>query len=127
MDQNQQQHHRKLTLGQRMADKITCAIGNWTFLIIETIVLMGWLALNIIGWVKHWDPYPFVFLNLLVGLQAAYAAPVILMSQNRTEERDQRKSEMDLATDRKAEREIEQIQAKLERIERKINDILSQK
>lgn len=88
---------------------------------------MGWLALNIIGWIKHWDPYPFVFLNLLVGLQAAYAAPVILMSQNRTEERDQRKAEADLATDRKAEREIEQIQAKLERIDRKINDILSQK
>lgn len=127
MDQNQQQHRRKLTAGQRMADKITCVIGNWTFLIIETIVLMGWLALNIIGWIKHWDPYPFVFLNLLVGLQAAYAAPVILMSQNRTEERDQKKAEADLATDRKAEREIEQIQAKLERIERKINDILSQK
>ncbi len=126
MEQNQE-HHHKLTLGQRMADKITCAIGNWTFLIIETIVLIGWLAINIIGWIKHWDPYPFVFLNLLVGLQAAYAAPVILMSQNRTEERDQRKAELDLATDRKSEREIEQIQAKLERIERKINDILSQK
>lgn len=123
MEQNQE-HHRKLTTGQRMADKITCAIGNWTFLIVETIILMSWLALNIIGWVKHWDPYPFVFLNLLVGLQAAYAAPVILMSQNRTAERDSHKSEMDLATDRKAEREIEEIQAKLEQIDRKLDKMI---
>ena len=73
----------------------------------------------------HWDPYPFILLNLVLSFQAAYTAPVILMSQNRAAERDRSKAAMDLATDRKAEREIEDLQAKLKCMESdKIDRIL---
>lgn len=126
MDQNQNQpqhHHNKSTFGQRAADKATCFIGSWKFIIIQTIVLIIWITFNAYELFIHWDPYPFIFLNLVVGFVASYSAPIIMMSQNRAEERDRYKSEMDLATDRKAEREIEEIQAKLENMDKKISEI----
>lgn len=73
----------------------------------------------------RWDPYPFVFLNLIVGFQAAYTAPIILMSQNRESERDRRKAAQDLATDKRAEQEIKEIREMLSQLEKnKINKIL---
>lgn len=124
MEQNQEQHHHKLALGQRAADRITCVVGSWKFILIQSFLLVIWIILNVVAWINHWDPYPFILLNLMLSFQAAYTAPIILMSQNRTAERDRRKAEMDLATDRKAEREIEQIQVKLEEIDRKIDRIV---
>ena len=118
MEQNQN-HHNKSTFGQRAADKATCFIGSWKFIIIQTIVLIIWMTLNGFAISFHWDPYPFIFLNLVVGFVASYSAPVIMMSQNRAEERDRKKFEIDLATDRKAEREIEEIQTKLEEMDEK--------
>jgi uncharacterized membrane protein len=79
----------------------------------------------VVAWKNRWDPYPFIFLNLLLGVQAAYAAPIIMMSQNRSEERDRRKAELDFRINIKAEKEIEQIQAHLKKIEKdKIGRIL---
>jgi uncharacterized membrane protein len=130
MEQNQN-HRDKSTFGQRAADKATCFIGSWKFIIIQTVVLIIWMTLNGFAISLHWDPYPFIFLNLVVGFVASYSAPVIMMSQNRTEERDHKKFEIDLATNRKAEREIEEIQLKLEEMDNKrlkrILDILEKK
>lgn len=107
------------TFGERLADGLTRVIGTWPFLTIQTIILLGWVALNVTAYVKRWDPYPFILLNLALSMQAAYAAPIILMSQNRQNKKDRLKAERDLETDRKAEREIEEIQEYLHRIENK--------
>ncbi len=115
----------KIAFGQKSADKITRMLGSWTFLIIQSIVLFFWIILNVVAWAYHWDPYPFILLNLMLSFQAAYTAPIILMSENRETDRDRKKAIADLATDRKAEREIIQIQTALSRIEQeKINRIL---
>jgi len=115
----------KLLLGQKLADKITRIVGSWTFLIVQSVLLIFWVALNVIAWKYRWDPYPFIFLNLALSFQAAYTAPIILMSENREIDRGRKKSIADLATDRKAEREISQIQMHLFRLEQeKIDQIL---
>lgn len=113
------------TLGERTADRITRIIGSWTFIIAQSCILALWIAINILAWIESWDPYPFILLNLALSFQAAYAAPIIMMSQNRAAARDRRKAELDLATDRKAEREIVEIQEYLRKLERnKIDKIL---
>lgn len=113
------------TLGERTADRITLIIGSWTFIIAQSCILALWIAINILAWIESWDPYPFILLNLALSFQAAYAAPIIMMSQNRAAARDRRKAELDLATDRKAEREIVEIQEHLRKLERnKIDKIL---
>jgi len=111
--------------GEKAADKIAAGMGSWKFIIIQSILLGIWIALNLIAWFFHWDPYPFILLNLALSFQAAYAAPIIMMSQNRTASRDRRKSEADLATDRKSERGIAAIQKHLSSLERnKLEKIL---
>lgn len=107
----------KPTLGQRSADRVTSLVGSWKFLIIQSAILVLWIIVNVAAWIKSWDPYPFILLNLLLSFQAAYTAPIILMSQNRMSEKDRKKAETDLATDRKAEREIKEIQLQLSKIE----------
>lgn len=86
--------------------------------------------MNVTG-IISWDSHPFIFLTLILSVQAAYAAPIILMSQNRAEERDRKKFEIDLATDRKAEREIKEIKKQLNRVEndkiKRILEILEKK
>ena len=129
MEHSREKH--KFTLGQRAADKVAAWLGSWKYIIIQSIILIIWMALNVISVIEHWDPYPFIFLNLVVAFVAAYTAPIILMSQNRAEERDRKKFEIDLATDRKSEREIEEIKTQLNRIEhdkiKKILEILEKK
>ena len=114
-----------------MADKITNIVGSWKFIIFQSILLTIWIILNITAWINHWDPYPFILLNLVLSFQAAYTAPVILMSENRQAERDRKKEALDLATDRKAEREIEEIKIQLDRLEKnkidRILDIINKK
>ncbi len=116
---------RKKTFGEKFADKITAGIGSWKFIIIQSIILMVWMVINIVAWKNAWDPYPFILLNLVLSFQAAYAAPIIMMSQNRTATRDRKKTDWDLATDRRAERGIAQIQKDFIRLERKISKILN--
>lgn len=77
------------------------------------------MVFNLVSWAYRWDPYPYIFLNLMVGFVASFSTPIIMMSQNRTEERDRKKFEIDLATNRKAEREIEEIQAKFWKLTKK--------
>lgn len=116
----------KSTLGQRAADRITKIVGSWKFIIIQSVILTIWIIVNVTAWINHWDPYPFILLNLMLSFQAAYTAPIILMSENREMERDRKKEELDLATDRKAEREIQEIKLQLDYLEKeKIDKILA--
>jgi len=120
-----QKHLEELTTGQHIADKTASAIGSWPFIIIQSILVTVWIIINLIAFVKRWDPYPFVLLNLLFSVQAAYSAPIIMMSQNRQNERDRRQALEDYETNVRAKEEIEELQQALNRIENeKLNKIL---
>jgi uncharacterized membrane protein len=100
------------TFGQRVADRVAEVMGSWRFIIIQSTVLALWIALNVTAWVRQWDPYPFILLNLMLSFQAAYAAPIIMMSQNRQAEKDRMQSKNDYEVDMKAEMEIMQLHEK---------------
>jgi uncharacterized membrane protein len=102
------------TVGQKAADKIANIMGSWKFLIIQSILLGAWIILNFIGYINHWDPYPFILLNLFLSMQAAYTAPVIMMSQNRQAERDRLDAHNDFLINKKAEVEVRLILEHLE-------------
>lgn len=118
-----QQHLDERTLGQRIADRTARTLGSWTFIIVQTVLVALWVMLNFVAWMKHWDPYPFILLNLMFSVQAAYAGPVLMMSQNRQAERDRYQAQADYETNVKAETEIEDIQEHLRRIEETLERI----
>ena len=114
---------RKLTLGQKAADKITLWAGSWTFILSFGFFFLVWIYLNI--WItKNYgdaithDPFPFILLNLVLSCLAAIQAPVILMSQNREAQRDRLRAEYDYQVNRMAEKEIRQLKVQLDRIEK---------
>jgi uncharacterized membrane protein len=111
-----EEHDERLTLGDRVADRVASVIGSWRFIIVMSFVLTAWIASNVLGWVQQWDPYPFILLNLALSFQAAYAAPVIMMSQNRQEVKDRLRADQDYETNLKAELKVEEIQKKLEEV-----------
>ncbi len=80
--------HLPQNLGQQLADGVANSMGSWNFIIIQSAIVAGWIALNLVAVFSHWDPYPFILLNLLFSTQAAYAAPIIMMSQNRQAQKD---------------------------------------
>ena len=102
----------KLTFGQRVADRFAQVIGSWRFIIIQSVMLAVWIALNITAYVHRWDPYPFILLNLAMSFQAAYAAPILMMSQNRQAEKDHLQAKNDYEVNLKAELEIMQLHEK---------------
>ena len=104
----------ELTLGQRIADMVAASMGSWPFIIVQSLLLAVWIALNITAWIEHWDPYPFILLNLALSFQAAYAAPFIMMSQNRQADIDRRAAENDYKVNIKAELEIELLHQKID-------------
>ena len=110
-------HREDMTTGQKIADGLANLIGSWPFIIGQTIIIIMWVTLNVFAYVNQWDPYPFILLNLLFSTQAAYAAPIIMMSQNRQNERDRAHAQADFETNEKAEKEIEELQVSLARIE----------
>jgi uncharacterized membrane protein len=112
-----QKNAESLNFGQRLADSVARQMGSWKFIIIQTIVVAVWMILNLIAFIFHWDPYPFILLNLLFSTQAAYAAPIIMMAQNRQNERDRTQAEADYQTNIEAKKEIESLQIKLNSIE----------
>jgi uncharacterized membrane protein len=105
-----------LTTGQRIADQVAATMGSWKFIIIQSIILLAWIALNITAFVEQWDPYPFILLNLALSFQAAYAAPFIMMSQNRQQDIDRQSAEHDHQINIKAELEIELLHQKLDQL-----------
>jgi uncharacterized membrane protein len=106
----------ELTTGQRIADGVASIMGSWPFILIQTGILALWILLNILAWIRHWDPYPFILLNLALSFQAAYAAPFIMMSQNRQADVDRNKAEEDYKVNIKAELEIELLHQKLDEL-----------
>ncbi len=112
-----EKHKDSLGYGQRLADTVANGMGSWTFIIIQTILVALWMGLNVVGFIYHWDVYPFILLNLVFSTQAAYAAPIIMMAQNRQNERDRGQAQADYQTNVDSKLEIEALQAKLNSIE----------
>lgn len=100
-------HTKTLGFGSRLADSVAKGMGSWRFIIFQTILVVLWMGLNVVGFFYHWDVYPFILLNLLFSTQAAYAAPIIMMSQNRQSERDRLQAQADYQTNIEAKQEIE--------------------
>ena len=112
-----EKHKQSMSLGDKIADSVANNMGSWRFIIIQTIFVILWMILNIIAFVSHWDPYPFILLNLIFSTQAAYAAPIIMMAQNRQNERDRHQALSDYETNLKAKLEIERLQKEISRID----------
>lgn len=119
-----EKHEEKLTPGQRFSDALAQAVGSWGFIIFQSILVAIWVVLNILAFAEHWDPYPFILLNLLFSTQAAYTAPIIMMSQNRQNERDRMNAAADYETNIAAKREIERLTAKIEKLEKEKIDLI---
>ncbi|QQL49950.1 DUF1003 domain-containing protein [Mucilaginibacter ginkgonis] len=119
-------HKESSTFGQRLADAVANGMGSWRFIIIQTVIVGLWMGLNVIAFIKHWDAYPFILLNLLFSTQAAYAAPIIMMAQNRQSQRDRAQADSDYQTNVEAKKEIEQLLERLNSIEiDKLDKIIS--
>lgn len=118
-------HMDSLAFGQRLADSVATGMGSWRFIIIQTVIVAIWMILNVVAYVDHWDPYPYILLNLLFSTQAAYAAPIIMMAQNRQSQRDRAQADDDYRTNCEAKEEIEELQKRLNSIEvEKLDKIL---
>ena len=106
-------------LGHRVADALANLIGSWKFVIFQTVIFVVWVIVNTIWLLEayQFDPYPFILFNLFMSAEAAYASPLILMSQNRQAERDRHHAEMDYETNVAAKEEIETIMRELARLE----------
>src|SRR5579872_3296500 len=115
-----------LTLGQRIADQVAAIMGSWPFIIVQSAILAAWIVLNITAYVQRWDPYPFILLNLALSFQAAYAAPFIMMSQNRQQDIDRKEAENDHQINIKAELEIELLHQKIDQLREKEVMMLTQ-
>ena len=114
-------HPRNLTFGQRATDTLTKFAGSWMFIIGLLCLVVIWMGINVLMIINQWDPYPFILLNFVLSCLAAIQAPIILMSQNRTVERDRNRTERDYYVNRKAEKEINQIQKQLRTIRKLVS------
>lgn len=111
------EHADKLTYGQKLADKVATFGGSWTFIIVFGLVLFSWILLNALFLSnKGFDPYPFILLNLILSCLAAIQAPVIMMSQNRQEEKDRERAKQDYMINLKSELEIRTLHEKLDHL-----------
>ena len=103
-----------LTLGDLLSDRIAAIVGSWKFIIIQSTILVFWIVLNVVGWVQHWDPYPFILLNLALSFQAAFTAPILMMAQNRQAVIDRQKAQLDYDVNLRAELDIEALHQKVD-------------
>jgi uncharacterized membrane protein len=97
------------TRADRIADWLAAWIGSWAFLTVQTMILVLWIFLNLTAWLNHWDPYPFILLNLALSFQSAYAAPILMISQNRQAKLSERRNHLDLQINMLAEQETTEI------------------
>ena len=109
-------YRETFTSGDRIADAVAKGMGSWRFIIWQSVFVVIWMALNVVGFVRHWDAYPFILLNLIFSTQAAYAAPIIMMSQNRQAERDRLQAQEDYQTNIDAKKEIEALQKQINKL-----------
>jgi uncharacterized membrane protein len=104
-----------ITRGQKISDKVARFGGSWKFIIAFCIILAGWIAFNSFGpGNEHFDPYPYILMNLILSCIAALQAPIIMMSQNRQEEKDRQRSENDYLINMKAEMEVRRLHQKID-------------
>ena len=112
-----EEHQEKLTLGQRLADRVASFGGSWPFIILFLVALVAWIVVNTLmlaEWSHTFDPYPYILLNLVLSMLAAIQAPVIMMSQNRHSEKDRIDAAHDYEVNLKAELEIMSLHQKLD-------------
>jgi CRP/FNR family cyclic AMP-dependent transcriptional regulator len=112
----------RMTFGQRVADQLANTIGSWRFIIIQSFLIVIWITLNVVAWIEHWDPYPFILMNVMLSFQAAYAGPVIMMSQNRQSAKDRLAAEIDHQVNTKAELEIGLLIRRIDELERTLDE-----
>ncbi|HZT42775.1 MAG TPA: DUF1003 domain-containing protein [Chthonomonadaceae bacterium] len=124
-----QDFHDRLTFGQRVADRVASTLGGWPFIILQSLLLVAWMAANVYLY-HHWkdkafDPYPFILLNLVLSFQAAYTGPIVMMSQNRQNEKDRYAAQCDFECNQKAEEEIRVLMEHLAHQDLILADIVS--
>jgi len=113
----------QLTRGDRTADRFAAVMGSWSFIIAQSCILVAWVVLNVLAWIHHWDPYPFILLNLALSFQAAYSAPIIMMSQNRQAAKDRIEAHLDYEVNQKAEEELRVVLDHLEAQNRALSEL----
>ena len=111
------------TFRDRMADFIAKWGGSWEFIGLLGVCIGIWVLINLYAYFNHWDPYPFIFLNLVLALVTVFQAPIILMSQNRQSDIDRLRAEHDFLINKKTEREVREIKAHLDKISKKLEAI----
>lgn len=92
---NRKHIHTPIHLGDKIADRVTEALGSWRFIIAQSFVLALWIVLNSVHWFFHWDPAPFILLNLCLSFQAAFTGPIVLLSQNRQSAKDRKRDDLE--------------------------------
>ncbi len=124
-------HSDQLRLGQRVADKLASIVGGWPFIIFQSCMLCCWIAFNVYVVKKYhddkagFDPYPFILLNLMLSFQAAYTGPIVMMSQNRQNEKDRFAAQCDFECNRTAEEEVRVIMEHLVYQDQLLNEIMA--
>ena len=117
------EEEERLTFGQRFADKVASFGGSWTFIIIFGVILAVWVIINSAAlFTKHFDPYPYILLNLFLSMIASVQAPVIMMSQNRLSAKDRLKSDLDYEVNLKAELEVAHLHRKVDHIYERLEE-----
>src|ERR1700743_2753429 len=106
----------------KFAEGLARFLGTGRFLVAQTVIVIGWIILNVVGLVHHWDPYPFILLNLAFSTQAAYAAPLILLAQNRQDERDRATPERDRQVAARTQADTEYLARELAAVRLALND-----
>jgi uncharacterized membrane protein len=108
-------HFGEASFGERLADRIAAGVGSWSFLIVQTIAVIVWVGVNLAGFIERWDPYPFILLNLMFSVQAAYTGPVLLLASNRQTQKDRLTLEHAAGETEKTETENRQLLEELKR------------
>ena len=113
------------SLGERLADTVAATVGSWRFIVIQSALLGAWIIGNSLAGRSAWDPYPFILLNLLLSFQAAYTAPIIMMSQNRSADLDRDRATADYQVNIRSEAEIALLHEKIDLIrERQLEELI---
>jgi uncharacterized membrane protein len=114
MEIPQEAYERHHTVGQKAAEFVANTVGSWRYIIVQSALILFWCLLNVSAWLYHWDPYPFIFLNLVFSVVGAYTAPLVMMSQNRQDEIDRMEAHNDYMVNQKMEQEIHIVMDHLE-------------
>ena len=109
-------HYETASLGEQLADQLSAAMGSWPFIIVQSCLLLVWIYLNVWAiFIAHWDPYPFILLNLVLSFQATYAGPIVLLAGNRQSQKDRITLEHAADESDKGEEQINRILLEIKR------------